>query len=101
VAQPWERQPGEGSKAFASFLRYRDLLAERSLAKVALEFGKSEGLMQQWSRRWSWVIRAAEWDNEVDRIARRGMSAEIRKMGERQTEPDSSCRPGAWPVSPR
>jgi hypothetical protein len=35
VAQPWEKQPGEGAKAFHAFCIYRDFGASRSLPKAA------------------------------------------------------------------
>ena len=36
----WERQEGETAQAFQAFAAYRDMGAERSLAKVAQKVGK-------------------------------------------------------------
>ncbi len=68
--KPWERQPGETTKAFEAFCIYRDLGVDRSLAKVAEQLKKSGTLMGRWSGTYDWVNRAAAWDNEQDRIER-------------------------------
>ena len=47
----WERQDGETAQAFQAFAEYRDMGAERSLAKVAQKLGKSKPLMERWSSR--------------------------------------------------
>lgn len=84
MAQPWERYPGEGSKAFAAFLRYRDMGVERSISKVAAEFGKSTALLQRWSSAWGWVSRVRAWESEQDRQKRLAEIIAIRAMAQRQ-----------------
>jgi hypothetical protein len=67
---PWERQYGESSKAFACFAAYRDMGWQRSLKAVAEQMNKNPSLVARWSRRWHWVERAQAWDDEMDRQAR-------------------------------
>jgi hypothetical protein len=70
VAHPWERLPGESKEAFEGFVLYRDMGAERSLAKVAKQLGKSNTLIERWSARDHWVMRADTWVVEADRVHR-------------------------------
>ncbi len=65
--EPWERQPRETPQAWQGFEAYRDREGKRSLAGVGQQLGKSTALMERWSARWSWVDRAAVWDEEEDR----------------------------------
>lgn len=65
--EPWERQPSETPEAWQGFEVYRDHKGKRSLAAVGQELGKSTALIERWSARWSWVDRAAAWDEEEDR----------------------------------
>ena len=89
--QPWERQERETPKAFDAFVVYRDMdPQERSGLKVAGIVGKSWSLMQQWSRKYGWVERAAAWDEEQDRIKREAAQREqieaIKQMRKRHTK---------------
>lgn len=61
--RPWDRQPGETSKAYEAFLTYRDLGAGRSIQLVCNELGKSKTVMDRWSSQHNWVSRAAAWDS--------------------------------------
>jgi hypothetical protein len=70
VAQPWERLTGESPQAFEAFAAYRDMGAERSLAKVARQLGKSTTLMERWSVGHHWVRRVDAWVVEADRVHR-------------------------------
>lgn len=61
-AFPWERVPGESREAYTRFTQYR--LAppgERSVRKL----GISSTLASRWSARWSWVGRAAAYDDWI------------------------------------
>jgi len=60
--RPWERQPGDTHKSFAAFTIYCQMGSDRSLAKVSRRLGKSTPLMERWSKRDNWVIRAGAWD---------------------------------------
>ena len=52
----WQQLPRETDKAYHAFATFRNLEPrDRSLARVVSELGKSRGLMERWSSRWSWV----------------------------------------------
>lgn len=59
----WYRKPRETAQAYQAFELYRDLGPSRSVRLVAEELAKSRILMERWSKRWNWVIRAREYDN--------------------------------------
>lgn len=86
--QPWERQPGESTKAFEAFKIYRDLgPSERSQAKVkeALE-RSSRTTISDWSVKFNWKKRVEAWDDEQDRIIRADHMKEIKKMRKRHAD---------------
>lgn len=66
---PWERQEGEGEKAYEAFTIYRDLGANRSTEKVRQTSGKNKRLIERWSSRWKWVERCRAWDNQLQEAA--------------------------------
>lgn len=76
----WERQEGESAQAFQAFAEYRNMGAERSLAKVAQKLGKSKPLMERWSSRWHWGIRVDAWDDEMDKCSCRELKKGITEM---------------------
>lgn len=82
-AEPWERQPEETPKAFEAFCVYRDLGAERSIAKAGKRLGKNRVTLEGWSSKYEWVSRCAAWDTEQDRLARIAQTKEIKKMRKR------------------
>lgn len=61
--RPWDRQPGESSKAYEAFVTYRDLGHDRTVPKVAGQLGKSQALMTRWSSQHNWVSRSSAWDS--------------------------------------
>lgn len=65
--QLWERQQGEGARAFQAFVTYRDIDVERTLEKVRTKLGKSRTLIERWSRVWRWVLRVEAYDRLLDR----------------------------------
>jgi hypothetical protein len=77
--RPWDRLPGEGTRAHAAFAAYRDLGADRSLAKVARTLGKSTGLLERWSRVHHWVSRCRDFDAAV---AERRLQAQLKAIEE-------------------
>lgn len=63
----WDRMTGEHNDAWAGFQAYRNMGLERSLPKAAAELGKPRTTLATWSSRFSWLMRAAAWDAEMDR----------------------------------
>lgn len=86
TGEPWAKQAGESAAAWQAFVRYRDMGAGRSTAKVAQALGKSKALMDRWCNRWSWVARAEAWDEELDRQRRDVQARAVREMAERQAK---------------
>lgn len=84
--RPWDRQPGETSKAYEAFLTYRDQGASRTVRNVAEALGKSETLISGWSSKNNWVSRSAAWDSMPSRKteeAYEDMAARIAAQHER------------------
>ena len=82
----WERQQGESTRAYEAFALYRDMGADRSLRKVVQSLNKNLTTIAEWSTKYEWVKRVAEWDAEQDRIARNAQIEEIKKMRKRHAE---------------
>lgn len=82
--KPWERLPNETPEAFEAFKEYRDMGAERSVAKVGEKLGKNTSLMERWSAKHDWVKRAQAWDDEIEREASKNRLKEIGQMRARQ-----------------
>lgn len=61
--RPWDRQPGETSKAYAAFCVYRDQGESRTVRTTAEALAKSDNLIKGWSAKNNWVSRAAAWDS--------------------------------------
>lgn len=85
-AKAWERQPEETAKAYEAFSIYRDMGAERSLAKVGQQLGKSKKQMEKWSKKYSWVDRVETWDIEQDRQIRIALTKDIGAMRKRHAD---------------
>jgi len=80
---PWERLEGETPKAWAAFRHYAGTPeAERSLVRCCRTYyshGRASNVKRwaRWSSRFRWVERAAAWDAEKARAARK---AELRAI---------------------
>jgi hypothetical protein len=61
--RPWDRQPGETSKAYEAFSIYRDMGAQRTVRGTAERLSKSQQLINGWSGKNDWVRRAAAFDS--------------------------------------
>ena len=79
----FEQRPKESDKAFAAFAMYLSMGSERSLAQVGKKLGKSEGLIERWSKRYDWGGRVqahaahfAAIEREATEAVARGKAAE-------------------------
>jgi hypothetical protein len=79
MAFPFEQQPDETAKAFEAFRVYLNLGPARSLAEVARNLGKSEGLIERWSRRHHWGERISEHGKHIAVLTRK---AEVQVVNE-------------------
>ncbi len=64
----WERQPREGTEAYAAFLAYRDLRPIRTHEATRTRLGKRPGYLkpiERWSTRREWRWRANAWDDHL------------------------------------
>lgn len=88
MAEIWERQKNESSKAYAAFCIYRDLGVERSLEKVAQNRGKpgSKSWLNTWSTKYHWVERARAYDDYLEQEKRKEQEKAILEMVERHTK---------------
>jgi len=91
MAEPWERQPGETSKAYAAFCIYRDLGLERTLNNVRKKFAEngkriSVKFLGRWSSKYNWVARCEAYDDYLERKKREEKEAAILKMAERHAK---------------
>ncbi len=65
--KPWERQKGEGEKAYEAFTVYRDMGEERTIAAVVKRLNKSRSLIDRWKVQWEWTERIRAYDNEIEK----------------------------------
>ena len=94
TAAMWEKLPEETPKAYAAFLRYRDLgPAKRSLAKAAAwHYGGGPqtvpkpsqiNQLKEWNRTFRWQLRVAAYDTEQDRLAQEQRHRDAEEARER------------------
>ena len=74
----YERKTNESAKAFDAFTTYAKLGPQRSLAAVGEALGKSEGLIERWSRRYDWVARARAHDARQAAVEREAAEGQLR-----------------------
>jgi len=68
---PWDQQPGETNKNFATFTAYLALGPGRSLSKTAQATGRTKDQLAHWSHRWRWRARAAAYHAHLAAVERR------------------------------
>ncbi len=93
--EAWDRQPDETDKAFAAFAAYRDLGADRTVAKAIEALGKKpnyRSTCEAWSRQWSWVARVGAWDSYEDRRKREA----VLKVAERKAVQKLNVADALW-----
>jgi hypothetical protein len=81
--KPWDRQPGESSKAYHAFCVYRDAASARTFEAVAEMLRCSGANVRRWAKKWRWVERTRAFDIDVDRIERAALVRERLAMKKR------------------
>lgn len=69
--QPWERQPREGSAAFAAFQKFLELGPDRNWRQVAQELDAKESRIKTLFGAWKWKDRAIAWEDFLSEINRK------------------------------
>lgn len=80
--KPWDRQPGETSKAYAHFQVFLDMGADRTLQKVADTVAKSEQYIRRLSVQYGWQDRARAWDSMPRRATAQAYEDMAREIAE-------------------
>lgn len=60
---PWDRQPGETSKAYEAFRAYLELGPTRTIDRAAEGLDKTRHILRKWSASHGWVPRSRAWDS--------------------------------------
>lgn len=76
----WEKQEGEGTRAYEAFALYRDLGPARSLTKVAQELSKSRTLIARWSSTHDWVSRVEALEARDEMIVRERLEERLEEQ---------------------
>ena len=66
----YEQQPRESARAYAAFKTDLDMGPQRSLARVARHYGKSNTAMEKLSRKYGWPERVAARDAHLAELER-------------------------------
>lgn len=82
--RPWDRQPGETEKGYASFIHYRDQTPPRRIAVTARSRGRAPKTIEEMARRWRWDVRVRAWDGNLDEERRLARIAAIREEERRK-----------------
>ena len=96
---PYERKPNESAKAFEAFTTYANLGPQRSLAAVGEALGKSEGLIERWSRRYDWGHRVRAHDARLAAVKREAEEAQVRAENAVWAERTREVRATEWTIS--
>lgn len=99
--KPYERQPKETEKAFQAFTYYRDLGFERTIEKATVIYRDHYGMeeveygnriLQGWSSKFGWVIRAEAWDRRLDAEKRKLQLKDIERMRQKHILLAEACQ---------
>ena len=91
--ESWERLAGESGAAYAAFCAYRDFGPERNIRKTVDVAEPDEGkrdkryrLWRQWSMKYQWRERAADYDRYLDKLKQAELRKTIEAQGEKHRE---------------
>ena len=96
MALEFEQQPKESGKAFAAFAMYLSMGSERSLAQVGKKLGKSEGLIERWSKRFDWGGRVQAHGAHFAAIEREATEAVARGKATEWLKRQQELREREW-----
>jgi hypothetical protein len=80
---PWDKLENETDNAWDAFVIYRDIQVpghDRSQREVCEILSKNRATITDWAVKYDWVKRCHEYDQHLDREARKVMMAERAKM---------------------
>lgn len=83
--EPWERQIGESSKAFAGFQHYMLAGVERSINKTKDALNRTHSQIAGWAKRKHWLERVHAWEDVLAEKRRVEAEEAIQKMYTRHT----------------
>lgn len=92
MPEPWDRQQDENERAFAAFVAYRDLGAERTVpdayrqAKRKPDAKQADGTWNKWAKQYRWRERALAWDRHLSGKAAIGAARVAEAEGEKWAE---------------
>jgi hypothetical protein len=95
----WDRQPEETAKAFNAFTVYRDLGSLRSIRQAAKALSRSSSLLNDWSRKYGWVVRADAYDAAIRAQQAAAYEAGIRAEAERWALRSNEQRDSEWEMA--
>jgi hypothetical protein len=88
--ESWEQLPKEGAPAFAAFCAFRDLGAERNILnaietieKDVTVQGKKYNVWRNWSSKFRWRERAADYDRYFEKLKQEELRKTIEAQGEK------------------
>lgn len=81
---PWDKRPGESSRAYEFYRRFRDLGPLRTFDPlVDPEHRVTLNTIREWSQKHDWRDRALAWDDEVHRLEDQARLEALRGMHDR------------------
>jgi hypothetical protein len=98
MALAFEQQPKESDKAFAAFAVYLGQGPNRSLSLVAKKLGKSQRLMEKWSKRFDWPARVQAHGAHMALVEREAAEALVRAKGVDWVVRQEEHRSDEWQV---
>jgi hypothetical protein len=84
MQNPWDQQPKESSRAFSSFVAYRDLGLRRSCNAVARQLKLNPTSILELSKRHNWQERVKAWDAHIDKETQQQQIQAVKIMKQRQ-----------------
>ncbi len=83
---PWDRRPGESSKAYWALMRYLRLGPERSYARLVAQYRYNEASLHRWAKEHGWKDRAIAYDDCMNREIMARLRNGMAEMCERHIE---------------